>query len=111
MEKIDLILTSAITASDGSIIASGATMKFDAEFKAGSTDVRIFPKIYRNRELFESGFTNVLLSEKILPFEFDIHLGEEVYYSLTIYNLYERVKTFVNLLIGGEYFELRTFDG
>ena len=70
MAKVDLITISAITASDGSVIASGATMKFDSEFLAGSTNINIMPKLYRNRELFESGYTHIHISEEIIPYNF-----------------------------------------
>ena len=58
MAKIDLMLTSGLTATDGSMIASGATLKFNSEFYAGTTDINIKLKLYRNRELFESCYTN-----------------------------------------------------
>jgi hypothetical protein len=108
MEKVDLILTSAITASDGSVISKDAILKFDAEFEAGNTSIKIRPKIYRNRELFESGFTYTLISEETIPNEFIISITEDQYYSLTIKKLYELVEGHVNRLLGAQYFKLKT---
>lgn len=106
MAKVDLILISGLTASDGSLIASGATLKFDAEFLAGNTNIRVIPKLYRNRELFESGFTNIWVSEQIIPNDFILQLPEEEYYQLTPYQLYQKVGDYLNNLLDGEYFEL-----
>lgn len=106
MAKIDLITTSGLTAGDGSIVASGATLKFDAEFLAGSTTIRVMPKLYRNRELFESGYTNIFISEKIIPYDFRLEIPEKDYYELTPYQLYIEVGSYLNNLLGGEYFKL-----
>lgn len=105
MAKIDIITLSGFTASDGSIVASGATIKFDAVFKIGTTTVLIRPQLYRNRELFETGFGNV--DAPIIPNEFAlVNISEEEYYVLTPLNLYERVRDYLNTNLGGDYFEL-----
>ena len=106
MAKVDLLLVTGLTASDGSIVASGATLKFNSEFVASSTDVRITPKLYRNRELFESGYTHIMMSEQIIPDSIMISFSEEDFYSLTPLILYQRVRDFLNALLGGTYFEL-----
>jgi len=110
MAKVDLILISGLTASDGSLVASGATLKFDSEFVAGVTDVRIQPKLYRDRELFESGYTHIWMSEEILPDSFMISFPEEEFYVLTPLQLYEEVGNYLNLMLEGEYFELVTIQ-
>jgi hypothetical protein len=110
MTKIDLITVSGLTASDGSVIASGATLKFDSEFQAASTNVRIIPKLYRNRELFETGFTCISISEKIIPFDFILRIPENEFYTLTPYQLYVKVGEYLNNLLGGEYFELKVIE-
>jgi hypothetical protein len=110
MAKVDLLLTSGLTASDGSIITSGATLKFDAEFLAGTTDIRIIPKMYRNRELFESGFTNILISENIIPNDFILTFTDEEYYSLTPYDLYQKVGEYLNELLEADYFNLKLIE-
>lgn len=107
MAKVDLLLVSGITASDGSIVASGATLKFDAEFLAGSTNIRIMPKLYRSRELFESGYTNIQLSEELIPNDFILELSEEEYYQLTPLELYEKVGFKLNFMLVGEYFKIK----
>ena len=87
MAKIDLMLTSGLTASDGSIVASGATLKFNTEFVASTTNVRITPKLYRNSELFEIGFTHIWMSEQTIPNSFVLEIPEEEFYELTPYQL------------------------
>lgn len=104
MAKIDLMLVTGLTANDGSIIASGATLKFNSEFYAGTTDINIKLKLYRNRELFESGFTNVECFE--FPHDIIVALPEEEYYVITPLILYGKVRDEINAHLGGEYFEL-----
>ena len=106
MAKIDLLLITGLTASDGSIVESGATLKFDSEFVASVTDVRITPKLYRNRELFESGFTHIWISEQVIPNSFILEFPEEEFYVLTPLILYEEVGDWLNTFLGGTYFEL-----
>jgi hypothetical protein len=108
MAKIDLILVSGLTATDGSVIASGATLKFDSEFRAASTQIIVRPKLYRNRELFESGYTEVNSVE--LPFDFMLEIPEEEYYVLTPHQLYVEVGEYLNTLLGGMYFELKLIE-
>ncbi len=104
MAKIDLILISGLTATDGSLIASGATLKFDSEFRAGSTDITIKPKLYRNRELFESGYTNTECIE--FPHDLILNVPEEEYYVITPLEVYEKVGEEMNSYLGDVYFEL-----
>jgi len=99
MAKIDIITLSGITASDGSILASGATVKFDSEFHAASIDIRIMLQIYRNRELFESGFSSTPIPEETLPYDFVLTIPEEEYYVLTPAALYQEVCDYLNTLI------------
>jgi len=106
MAKVDLILISGLTASDGSMIASGATLKFDSEFVASVTSVRITPKLYRNRELFESGYTHIWISQQVIPNSFHLEFPEEEFYVLTPLVLYQEVGDWLNNLLGGTYFEL-----
>lgn len=96
MTKIDIISLSGITASDGSVIASGATVKFDSEFHAASTDIRIMLKVYRNRELFEAGWDNTPVPEEILPYDFILSIPEEEFYVLTPAQLYQEVCDYLN---------------
>jgi len=104
MAKIDLITLSGLTASDGSIIASGATIKFDSEFRASSTDIIIRPKLYRNRELFEGGYEPVICIG--LPFDFIITVPEEEFYQITPTILYEKVRDALNMEVGSYLFEI-----
>ena len=106
MAKVDLLLVSGLTASDGSMVASGGTLKFDSEFVASSTQVRITPKLYRNRELFESGFTHTWMSEQVIPNSFVLEFPEEEFYVLTPLILYEEVGEWLNTFLGGTYFVL-----
>ena len=112
MAKVDLLLTneSGITASDGSIVASGATMKFDAEFEAGSTKIKVFPKLYRNREIFENGYGNIIMPEDLIPREFVLEFTQDEYYSLTPYDLYGKVGEFLNDKLEDTFFELITIE-
>lgn len=104
MAKIDLITLSGLTATDGSIIASGATVKFNSEFSARSNNVLIRPKVYRSRELFEAGYANVLTDE--IPDNFQLVLTEEDLYTLTPAVLYEKVRDYLNNLLGEDMFEI-----
>ena len=109
--KIDLITTSGLTASDGSIIASGATIKFSTFFEIGTTNVRVYPRIYRNRELFEEGYKNVEIDNNILPDDVYItSLSVDDYYTLTPYKLYEIVRDWLNNFYGTEIIELKIID-
>ena len=110
MAKVDLLLLSGLTASDGSIVASGATLKFDTEFVAARTDVRITPKLYRNRELFESGYTSIWISEQTIPNSFVISFAVDDFYVLTPLKLYEEVGNWLNNYMGGDYFELKIIE-
>jgi hypothetical protein len=110
MAKVDLLLVTGLTASDGSVVASGATLKFDSEFLASSTRVRIVPKLYRNRELFESGYTHINISEQIIPYDFTLEFMEEDFYSLTPLVLYQEVGNWLNNFLGGDYFELNIIE-
>lgn len=101
MTKIDIITLSGITASDGSVVASGATIKFDSEFLAATTDIKITPKLYRNRELFDAGYNNVILPEDIIPYDFILQIPIEEYYVLTPATLYQKVCDYLNTLIVG----------
>ena len=107
MAKIDIKTLTGFTARDGSIILSGATIKFNTEFSSRSNDIVVRPKIYRNRELFESGYREIFISEQVLPVDFVITLSEEAYYQLTPLQLYEEVKIFLNNLFGREMFEIK----
>jgi len=99
MAKIDIITLSGLTAGDGSILASGATVKFDSEFTAASTDIRITLRVYRNREVFENGFDNVPISKETLPNDYVMNVPEEEFYVLTPTILYEIVCVHLNQLI------------
>lgn len=107
MAKVDLMLVSGLTASDGSVVASGATLKFDSEFMAQNTFIRVVPKLYRNRELFQSGYTAIAISQDIIPFDFILELPDEEYYQLTPLALYTKVGEWLNNFLGGNYFELK----
>jgi len=108
MAKIDLITLTGFTATDGSIIESGATVKFDSEFYAHRNDVMVRPKVYRNRVLFEAGFEHVWVVE--IPREFLVQLTEEDLYTLTPAVLYEKVRDLLNGLFGETYFEINVVD-
>jgi len=108
MAKIDLITLTGLTASDGSVIASGATIKFSTNFEIGTTNIRVFPKIWRNRELFESGFTSIQVISEELPDDiYLMDIPEEEYYILTPHKLYEMVRDWLNNYYGADIIELQ----
>ncbi len=107
MVKIDLITLSGITAGDGSVIASGATVKFSSEFQAASTDIMIKPMVYRNRELFDAGYDAIPIPEKIIPYDFVLTIPEEEFYVLTPAILYQEVCDYLNNLFGFKMFEIK----
>ena len=104
MAKIDIITLTGLTASDGSIIASGATVKFSSEFQIGTTRIIIRPKVFRTRELFEAGYTPINCD--LIPNDIQMVLPEEEYYVLTPAVLYEIVKDELNVRAGEIIFEV-----
>ena len=105
MAKIDIITLSGLTANDGSIIESGATVKFNSEFYAASTDIIIRPMIYRNRELFDMGYSAIPCDE--IPRDFIMTVPEEDYYTMTPAILYEMVKDELNNRFGADMYEIQ----
>jgi len=101
---VDIITLSGITASDGTTIEAGAVVKFDSEFYAGSSDIRVRPRIFRSREFFENGFDSVGTNKKIG--EFKIQLSNDDYYTLTPLNLYHHVANTLNEIFDGQIFEV-----
>lgn len=104
MAKIDIITLTGFTAIDGSLVASGATVKFETMFHVGTTQIGIALKIYRNRELFEAGYQNIKVVE--LPDDFTFSVSEEEFYVITPQILYGKVCDYLNNLIGEGTFEI-----
>ena len=104
MAKIDILTLTGFTATDGSIIASGATIKFTSEFQVANTNIIIRPKVYRNRELFDLGYSNVETDD--ILYEFILTLPEEEYYVLTPTILYQKVCDYLNAWVGADLFEV-----
>lgn len=107
MAKIDIITLTGFTAGDGSVLASGATVKFGSEFHVATTEIMITPKVYRNRELFDLGYQNVPMLEEIIPYDFTLNIPEEEFYVLTPADLYGVVCEYLNELHGAELFEVK----
>jgi hypothetical protein len=105
MAKIDIITLTGFTATDGSIIASGATIKFNSEFYIKTTDIMIRPKVFRSRELFDLGYGDVV-SNEILN-EFVLRIPEAEYYTLTPAILYQKVCDYLNTWYGADVFEVK----
>lgn len=108
MAKIDLITLTGFTAIDGSIIASGATIKFDSEFRAQSNNVLVRPRVYRSRELFDAGFEYVFTND--IPDSFTLSLTVEDFYTLTPAALYEKVRDYLNELFGEDVVEINIIN-
>jgi len=106
--KIDIISLSGLTAVDGSTISSGATIKFETVFRAGSSDVQFILETYRNRELFEAGYKKVKTIE--LPEDINVSIPDNVYYTITPFQIYETVKNSLNQIMGSEYFEIKIIE-
>jgi hypothetical protein len=105
MAKIDIITLTGFTAIDGSIVTSGATIKFNSEFLAGTNIIVIKPKLYRSRELFEMGYEEVHING--IPNVFRLELPDEEFYVLTPAILYEKVRDYLNNLMGVIMFEIK----
>ena len=105
MAKIDIITLTGFTAIDGSMVASGATIKFNSEFLAGTNIIVVKPKLYRSREFFEMGYDEVRVNE--IPNIFRLELPDEEFYVLTPAILYEKVKDYLNNLFGVVLFEIK----
>ena len=97
--KINIITLTGLTASDGSVIASGATMKFDSEFLAASTNIKITPRLYRNKELFETGYDSIQIPEELIPYDFILQVSDEEFYVIIKNNNLE-IKDFFNAAYG-----------
>lgn len=108
MAKIDLITLTGLTATDGSLIASGAIVKFETLFFIGTTTIEIRPRVFRTRELFESGFDYVKTIE--LPTDFKLNVPEEEYYTITPEKVYEKVRDYLNDLFGADVFEINIIN-
>jgi hypothetical protein len=104
MTKIDILTLTGFTANDGSIIASGATIKFNSEFYIRSTNITIRPRVYRSRELFDLGFDDVVAKEILR--EFILVIPEEEFYSITPTILYGMVCDYLNTYYGATVFEV-----
>ena len=104
MAKIDILTLTGLTAGDGSIIASGATIKFDSDFTSSTTDIKITPKVYRNREVFEMGYWSTPVMEDVIPYDFMLSIPEEEYYVLTPMKLYDEVCEYLNNWFGADVF-------
>lgn len=108
MAKIDLITLTGFTAVDGSVVQSGATIKFDSEFHACSNNVIIRFKVYRNRELFEAKYSEVKTIE--IPNDILIAFTEEDLYTLTPAVLYSKVRDYLNNYFGDNVVEVRVIQ-
>jgi len=108
MAKIDIITLTGLTAIDGSVVVSGATVKFETLFFIGTTDVEIRPRVFRSRELFEMGYQPVKTIE--LPNDFKLLVPEAEYYTLTPTILYEEVRDYLNNLFGANVFEINIIN-
>ena len=108
MSKIDIISLTGLTAVDGSVVTSGATIKFGSVFYSGSNQVKITPLVYRSRELFEMGYSSVRVST--IPYEFNLNIPNEEFYVMTPQILYEKVKNELNDLLGGECFDVQIIN-
>ena len=104
MAKVDIVTLGIIMAVDGTPIQANAIIKFNSEFQIRSNDVMIRPKIYRSRELFESGFEDIRSNQ--VPSEFVIKLTEEDFTTLTPLNLYYKVKDYLNTYAIGGMFDV-----
>lgn len=104
MARIDIITLTGLTAVDGSIVASGATVKFEAIFFIGSNIVEIRPRVFRNREIFEQGFEYVKTKE--LMTDFRLNVPDEEYYTITPQILYTKVKDTLNAYLNANVFEI-----
>ena len=111
MNTLELITTSGLTASDGSIITSGATIKFQVVFNIGTIKIKIYPKIYRSVKLFYEGYKNVPINKEILPDDITIDsLTVDEYYNLTTQILYEIVKDWLNNYYGADIVKVETYQ-
>ena len=104
MAKIDIITLTGLTGTDGSVIASGATIKFSSEFMTRNTQIIVRPQVWRNRTLFESGYDSIKARE--IPEEMVLEVLEEDYYVLTPTLLYEMVKDELNASYGANVFDV-----
>lgn len=99
MTNIDIITLSAFPSSDGGILTTGATVKFDSEFLAASTDIKITLRFYRNREVFEGGYDSVPMPQTLFPYDFNISVTKEEFYVITPTILYQLVCDYLNTLV------------
>lgn len=105
MAKIDIISLSGLTAEDGSVVASGATIKFETIFFIGTSNIEIRPRVFRSRELFELGYKPIKVLE--LPTDFVLEISDDEYYTITPQRVYELVNDHLNALLGENMFEIK----
>lgn len=105
MNEVYLITLSGLTASDGSLIESGAIVKISTMFELNQ-NIRVYLKIYRNLEIFKNGYSPIQVNGNILPD--NIYFTDLIndYYSLTIEQLYTIVCNWLNDFYKSEMFKI-----
>lgn len=103
MAKISLRTITGMTASDGSEILSGATVKFDTILHPNGI-VEILPRIYRSETAFASGYTFILMRDEDFPSTLVIaNLNPDLMYTVTMTQLYNAARNYLNDFLGGTY--------
>lgn len=108
MAQIKLITVTGLTASDGSYIASGATIKFQTNIEIDGT-VRIYPKIYRDDIAYVSGYTSIYMRPDDFPDDVIlIILDDNGLYNFTSQQLYTKAKNTLNTILGSIVVDIET---
>lgn len=103
MASISLRTITGMTASDGSEILSGATIKFQTILHPDGM-VEINPRIYRSEEAFASGYSFILMRDEEFPSNLNIaNLNPDSMYSVTMTQLYNAARNNINGFLGGNY--------
>jgi hypothetical protein len=89
-----------LTAKDGSVIASGSIVKFDTNFPRTGDFIRFYIGIYRDSEAFDSGKSPVLCTEIDQYQEINLPLSQEEYNALTPITIHEKLKAYLEGIIG-----------
>jgi hypothetical protein len=93
MTNIDIITLTGLTAVDGSILDTGAIIKFETEFPIGFAGFHARIKAYRNRAIFEAGYDGIYLHG--IKDELIEDMGVE-FFNLTPTLLYTKVAEYIN---------------
>ena len=89
---MDIFTVTGLTLTDGSILDSGAILKFSTEFPIGVDGYRFEIQPYRSREIFEAGYKPVEIMDFMTTGEIFVPNMSDI----NMIGLYHTVNNFIN---------------